>query len=89
MDNTTVGALAGLWLIALVFLLVLGILWILVPFLIMGTNKRLSAVARQLADIQATLPRPETHIQCPDCFGFAHKKAKTCPSCGVGLRPGG
>ena len=46
-------ALAGFGLIATVFLLVLAILWALVPFLIMGTNKRLSRLIDQNEELLA------------------------------------
>lgn len=39
-------------LILMVFLFVLGILWILVPFLIMGTNKRLDKLIRRVEDLE-------------------------------------
>ncbi|MEO8101923.1 MAG: hypothetical protein ABI790_05320 [Betaproteobacteria bacterium] len=42
-------ALAGVSLIATLFLLVLAILWMLVPFLIMGTNRRLDKIIAQNA----------------------------------------
>ncbi|MFP8489564.1 hypothetical protein ACKGJO_10770 [Gracilimonas sp. Q87] len=41
-----------LGLILMVFLFVLGILWILVPFLIMGTNKRLDKLIRRVEDLE-------------------------------------
>ena len=40
-------ALGGLSLLLALFLIVVGVLWLFVPFLIMGTNKRLDRVIEQ------------------------------------------
>jgi hypothetical protein len=39
--------LASLYLIFVVFVVVVAILWVLMPFLIMGTNKRLDKLIAQ------------------------------------------
>ena len=41
------GAFAGMTLILALFALVIGLLWILMPFLIMGTNSRLDKLIKQ------------------------------------------
>jgi hypothetical protein len=40
---------AGFYILFVLFLIVLGILWMLVPFLIMGTNNRLDKILKQNA----------------------------------------
>lgn len=51
-------AFAGITLILSIIGLVLAILWILVPFLIMGTNKRLDRLIAQNAELIKRLPAP-------------------------------
>lgn len=43
---------------AILFLIVLGILWCLVPFLIMGTNNRLEKLVKQQAQLIELLKKP-------------------------------
>ncbi|MGZ5036510.1 MAG: hypothetical protein ACXWHB_13955 [Usitatibacter sp.] len=47
---------AGITLILTLIGLVIAILWILVPFLIMGTNKRLDRLIAQNAELIKRLP---------------------------------
>lgn len=54
-------AMAGLSLVVGLFLIVLAILWLLVPFLIMGTNSRLDKLLNQNARILAIMERGTTH----------------------------
>lgn len=32
-------------------------------------------------------PKPETHVQCPDCAEFVRKEARVCKHCGCKLTP--
>jgi hypothetical protein len=49
-------ALAGLTLVLAIVGFVIAVLWILVPFLIMGTNKRLDRVIAQNAELIKRFP---------------------------------
>ena len=52
------GAMAGISVILLLVGIVVAVLWILMPFLIMGTNKRLDKLIAQNAEILSRSPRP-------------------------------
>lgn len=46
--SSTAGGLAGVaMLLIVIFLLFLAVLWFILPFLIMGTNKRLDKIIQQ------------------------------------------
>ena len=49
-------ALAGLTLVLAIVGFVIAVLWILVPFLIMGTNKRLDKLIAQNAELAKRFP---------------------------------
>lgn len=51
-------ALGGLSLALALLALVIGILWILMPFLIMGTNKRLDTLIAQNKELLAARKLP-------------------------------
>lgn len=44
-------AFGALYLVVVLFFIVVGILWILMPFLIMGTNRRLDKLIRQNTEL--------------------------------------
>jgi hypothetical protein len=50
------GAVTGVSALLMLFLIVLAILWLLVPFLIMGTNRRLDKVIEQNAQLLRSHP---------------------------------
>jgi hypothetical protein len=78
------------YLIVCLFLLVLSILWILLPFAVFGVKDRLDAILEELRLIRAALPRvPATPTAvCPDCqrripIPDAHVgDSQQCPHCG-------
>lgn len=47
MDPATIGSLGIFTVVLFLFLLILGLLWCMVPFILMGTNSRLSEIVRQ------------------------------------------
>ena len=79
------GTMAGVSLILVIFLVVLAILWMLVPFLIMGTNNRLEKVIKRLTADE--LYDPITQIYCPECCGIVQRVAKKCRHCASPLTP--
>ena len=50
--------LASLYLIFVIFVVVVAILWVLMPFLIMGTNKRLDKLIAQNNELLKRFPAP-------------------------------
>jgi hypothetical protein len=58
-------AFAGIYLLLAIFVLVLGLLWLLVPFLIMGTNSRLTKIIEQNERLLARqgIERPDSPIE--------------------------
>jgi hypothetical protein len=52
------GAMAGVSLVLFLVGIVVAILWILMPFLIMGTNRRLDKLIAQNAELLSRSPRP-------------------------------
>lgn len=53
-------AMGGLYLLLGLFFLIVGILWILMPFLIMGTNRRLDKLIAQNAELLQRRPAVPT-----------------------------
>ena len=53
-------ALAGVSLIFVLIGIVVAILWILLPFLVMGTNGRLDKIIKQNEELLRRLPTPPT-----------------------------
>jgi len=51
------GTMAGVSLVLFLVGLVIAILWVLMPFLIMGTNRRLDKLIAQNAELLARSPR--------------------------------
>jgi predicted PurR-regulated permease PerM len=87
--------MAGFGVLVAIFLVVLAILWLLVPFLIMGTNSRIDKLAkliREQQEIQDMRTKREildldTHIRCPACREPVRKEATKCPHCASSLVP--
>ncbi len=52
------GTMAGISIVLFVVGLVVAVLWILMPFLIMGTNRRLDRLIAQNAEMLSRLPKP-------------------------------
>lgn len=75
-----VGAMAGVW----VFAIILIIVWILLPFAMFGIKPLL----RQILDEQRRLaPTAKTHVRCPDCKELVFMEARKCKHCGCALTP--
>ena len=52
------GTMAGVSLVLFIIGLVIAVLWILMPFLIMGTNSRLDKLIAQNAELLSRLSNP-------------------------------
>lgn len=79
-------AIAGLGIIVVIFGLIIAVLWIAVPFLIIGTNSRIDRLVK-LIRAQHETPDTKTHIRCPYCRELARKDATKCPHCTSDLTP--
>lgn len=47
--------MVGITLVAVVLALIVIVLWVLLPFLVMGTNKRLDALTREMRALNAKI----------------------------------
>ncbi len=74
--------LAGLSLVLAIVILVIAVLWICVPFLIMGTNRRLDQLLKQSPSVTS-----KTHVRCPECRELVFKDARKCRYCLTSLVP--
>ena len=64
-----------------------GLWWLFMGFLF-GPISLIAAAGLPDKNLsKRLLPSPKTHVTCPDCSEFVHKKANKCPSCGVKLIP--
>lgn len=70
----------GLHFLALIF----GVMWLAVTI---PLHLFYNLMKRGQDRERAALPRPGTHVRCPDCAELVLRQARICKHCGCRLRP--
>lgn len=82
---------AGVLMVLSVLAIVVAIVWIFLPFAIVGTKPLLRHSIAQQAEILSLLrsivPNDETHDRCIACREYVWPDARICPYCRIALSP--